>query len=451
MPYTEKILSKYNTSVPRYTSYPTVPHWQPAPPSEEDWFNSVNRQLRNDRRVSLYLHLPFCEKLCTYCGCNKRITKNHAVEDPYIDSLINEWRKYISKMKVVPLIEEIHLGGGTPTFFSPKNIKYLISTITAMAEVAENASFSFEAHPSSTTIDHLTELREIGFDRISLGVQDISPKVLKAINRIQTVEQIDNITKAARSLGYKSVNYDIIYGLPFQDIEHVKDTMDFVGEQLPDRIAFYSYAHVPWKSKAQRGFTDDNIPKGFNKYELKKEGEKRMIAMGYKQIGMDHYGLADDSLSIAYEAGNLHRNFMGYTTSNGKLLIGLGASSISESPDMYIQNEKKIEDYNASIAKNVIPIIKGHHLSKADQVYKDVILELMCNEKTSLSSRPQVAEEINKHQAKIKDMESDGFLTYDGNQIMVTNRGREFVRNICAVIDPYMHQEVEELSFSNSI
>ena len=238
---------KYNVPVPRYTSYPAVPNWQQDPPHTDNWFLSINDSLKEDNQISLYIHLPFCEQLCTYCACNKRITKNHKVESPYIETVLQEWSYYLSRFEYKPVIKEIHLGGGTPTFFSPNELSKLISGLTQNVQIAENASFAFEAHPNSTSLEHLETLFSLGFNRLSIGVQDISPMILKAINRNQTKEEVIQVTHQAREIGYKSINYDIIYGLPFQNETHIRETIDFVKEMRPDRLAFYAYAHVPWK------------------------------------------------------------------------------------------------------------------------------------------------------------------------------------------------------------
>ncbi|HRD40356.1 MAG TPA: radical SAM protein, partial [Bacteroidia bacterium] len=270
------LISKYNIPVPRYTSYPTVPFWDKSPSLEEwkdlvkDCFNSTNSK----DGISLYIHLPFCESLCTYCACNTRITVNHKVEEPYINTVLKEWDLYLELFNEKPLIREIHLGGGTPTFFTAENLKKLIQGILDKSNVALNAEFSFEAHPANTTIGHLITLYQLGFKRISFGIQDFDDKVQDAINRYQSFEEVKAIVDQCRAVGYTSVNFDLVYGLPFQTYASMQDTVEKVIALKPDRIAFYSYAHVPWIKPGQRKFTEKDLPVDDDKrklYELGKE------------------------------------------------------------------------------------------------------------------------------------------------------------------------------------
>ena len=249
------LIDKYNVAAPRYTSYPTVPYWNKEPFDKQLWAKHVRSAFEVSNKkdgISVYIHLPFCENLCTYCGCNTRITKNHAVEQPYIEALLIEWAMYCHMFTDRPILREIHLGGGTPTFFSPENLKRLIKSILADADVHPEADFGFEGHPANTTYEHLKVLYELGFRRLSLGIQDFDPKVQFIINRIQTFEQVKEVTEQARQIGYTSINYDLIYGLPLQTIESLTDTVEKVNLLMPDRIAFYSYAHVPWIKPGQR-------------------------------------------------------------------------------------------------------------------------------------------------------------------------------------------------------
>ncbi|HQW21941.1 MAG TPA: oxygen-independent coproporphyrinogen III oxidase, partial [Bacteroidia bacterium] len=357
-----ELIRKYNVAGPRYTSYPTVPFWTDSP-TQEQWLNCVNQQMKGDRSISLYIHLPFCESLCTYCGCNTRITVNHAVEGPYISALLKEWKMYVDKMDFTPLIKEIHLGGGTPTFFSAENLDRLMSGIFELAEKAEDIECSFEAHPQNTTEDHLKLLYDWGFRRISFGIQDFDPEVQRIINRKQSFEKIRDITNASREIGFTSINYDLIYGLPRQTKASVIDTIEKVKILNPDRIAFYSYAHVPWIKPGQRSFTEKDLPQGIEKSILYEEGKALLEEKGYVEIGMDHFALKSDSLFDAMQTGNLHRNFMGYTSGRNQLLIGLGVSSISDSWTAFAQNVKTIEQYYKLLEENSFPIFKGHLLN----------------------------------------------------------------------------------------
>src|SRR5690606_4625858 len=289
---------------------------------------------------------PFCESLCTFCGCNKRITKQHSVEDIYLNAVLKEWNLYLGLFSEKPIIKEMHLGGGTPTFFSPDNLKRLIDGIFKDAKRADDYEFSFEGHPNNTTREHLQSLYNLGFRRVSYGVQDYNETVQKAIHRIQPFENVKYVTEQAREIGYTSVGHDIIFGLPFQTLEDVERTILKTKELLPDRLAFYSYAHVPWiKGNGQRGFNEDDLPTPEIKRKQYELGKKLLAEVGYTEIGMDHFALSTDSLYQSMAEGRLHRNFMGYTASKTQAMIGLGVSSISDSLYAFSQNEKNLEAY----------------------------------------------------------------------------------------------------------
>ena len=445
----QSLVLKYDKPVPRYTSYPTVPHWEMASVPSEMWVNNLNDHLKDDPRVSIYIHLPYCESLCTYCGCNKRITKNHKVEVPYLDAVIAEWKLYLDKFEVTPIIEELHLGGGTPTFFSAQNLHYLIKEILSNAILPDNPKYSFEAHPSSTTHEHLDTLFQLGFKRLSLGVQDVSPMILKAINRQQTTEQITDITNYARAIGYDSVNFDLIYGLPFQTLEHLEATMEYTGDIKPDRIAFYSYAHVPWKSKGQRAFSDDDYAKGYDKFKLKARGADILKEMGYQEIAMDHFALETDELTHAFVNGVLHRNFMGYTTCSHPVMVGLGTSSISETPDMYVQNEKVVEAYMEEVNNGRWALIRGHHLTPEEMKVKVQILHLMCQHGVHLSKK-DMDQLLASHGPRLQEMKTEGLVELLPEEIRITSKGVNFVRNICVLFDPKI-KETKTQQFSMAI
>ncbi|HNF48473.1 MAG TPA: oxygen-independent coproporphyrinogen III oxidase, partial [Chitinophagales bacterium] len=348
------IIQKYNVPIPRYTSYPTVPYWQDNKSSNEEWKACMLKAINNGRTkngISIYIHLPFCEQLCTYCGCNKRITKNHSVEGVYLEAVLKEWEMYKAVLGTDFTIQEIHLGGGTPTFFSPENLKLLIQNITKDIRIAPDHEFSFEGHPNNTTYAHLKTLFDVGFNRVSFGVQDLNEKVQVAINRVQPFEKTKQVTDWAREIGYTSVNFDLIYGLPFQTLDSIKDTISRVIGLKPDRLAFYSYAHVPWTKKSQRAYDENDLPKGKDKFALYTAGRELFLAAGYEDVGMDHFALKDDGMLQCKREGKLHRNFMGYTTNNTEILIGLGVSAISDVYYGYRQNYKTVEEYYEAVNK----------------------------------------------------------------------------------------------------
>ncbi|WP_161890701.1 oxygen-independent coproporphyrinogen III oxidase [Pontibacter russatus] len=430
------LLAKYDVPSPRYTSYPTVPYWSEAPISEERWLLHVQQAFRKTNSangISLYLHLPFCEKLCTYCGCNKRITKNHAVEEPYMKALLDEWEQYVATFEEKPRIAEMHLGGGTPTFFSAENLKQLLEAILEKAEVTPDAEFSVEMHPNATNAHQLQVLYDLGFRRLSVGIQDFDPYVQLVINRIQTFEQTKQTFDDARAIGYTSINGDIIYGLPHQTEKSIRHTIEKVKELRPERIAFYSYAHVPWKSKGQRRYSEADLPAPAGKRALYELGRNLLEEAGYFEIGLDHFALPEDSLYIAAQNGTLHRNFMGYTARHTELLIGLGASSISDTGTAFLQNVKEVEAYKAAVATGHLPLLKGHELTEEDLLIRKHILHLMCRLHTSWTEEelPYFVDAL----IRLQPLEEDGLLDYSTNHVQVLEAGRPFLRNIAMCFD----------------
>jgi oxygen-independent coproporphyrinogen III oxidase len=435
----QSLVQKYNVPGPRYTSYPTVPYWEEDIFTVANWEQSFKKSFDESNAtegISLYIHLPFCESLCTFCGCNKRITKRHEVEHPYIDAVLKEWKLYCDLLSSKPIIREIHLGGGTPTFFSPKKLEHLINGIFERAEKAPQHEFSFEGHPNNTTRLHLQTLYDLGFRRVSFGVQDYSEKVQEAIHRIQSFHNVAKVTFWAKEIGYTSVGHDLIFGLPFQTLDDVLDTIDKTKSLQPDRLAFYSYAHVPWiKGNGQRGFKDEDLPKSDEKRELYEKGKIQLAKNNYIEIGMDHFALKEDSMTKSFEEGKLHRNFMGYTSSKTQLMIGLGVSSISDSWYAFAQNEKSLEDYYARLDKNELPVFRGHILTDEDLIIRKHILNLMCQFTTSWENDTMKLEEINYVLQSLQEMKEDGLLIIEENSIKVTEKGKPFVRNICMAFD----------------
>ncbi|HCS20992.1 MAG TPA: oxygen-independent coproporphyrinogen III oxidase [Bacteroidetes bacterium] len=447
------LLKKYDVPIPRYTSYPTVPYWDFNTLTPGDWKQSVINTYESEKgELCLYIHLPFCEELCTFCACNKRITKNHAVETPYLQNVLREWGMYFSLFESTPTLREIHLGGGTPTFFSPQNLVELIQGLTKNCVIPEDHEFSVEVHPNFTTKAHLEALQSVGFNRISIGVQDFDPEVQFIINRHQSFEKTKEVIDWARELGYFSVNLDLIYGLPKQNLKCIENTFEKVKELKPDRIAFYSYAHVPWKSKGQRRYTDEDVPKAEEKYAMYGLGNELLGKMGMISIGMDHFALPSDKLLLAYNKGEMHRNFMGYTTTSNKLVIGLGASSISDTWTAFAQNEKTVEAYNEKIQSGEWPIIQGHLLNDEDLLIRKHILNLMCKDSTVLNPLDFDTAFYDHILSKLKNYANDNLVEIDGNKISVTPKGKLFVRNISSAIDAYLYSgQSEARMFSQGI
>ncbi|MBN9283886.1 MULTISPECIES: oxygen-independent coproporphyrinogen III oxidase [unclassified Flavobacterium] len=432
------LVQKYNVPGPRYTSYPTVPYWDEQSFSTDKWKESFVKSFTESNAtegISLYIHLPFCESLCTFCGCHKRITKRHDVEDKYIQAVLKEWDLYCDALPETPLIKEIHLGGGTPTFFSPANLELLLLGIFKRAQRADNYEFSFEGHPNNTTRAHLQKLYDLGFRRVSFGVQDYNERVQKAIHREQPFHNVAKVTFWAKEIGYTSISHDLVFGLPFQRLKDVVDTIEKTKSLAPHRLAFYSYAHVPWiKGNGQRGFKDEDVPKDQKKRQLYEVGKMILQKNGFHEIGMDHFAIESDSMYESFKQGKLHRNFMGYTSSKTQLMIGLGVSSISDSWYAFAQNEKTLEDYYARLDNNELPVFKGHILTEEDLIIRRHILNLMCRFETSWTpetSFPEIEQVIDQ----LQEMENDDLVKIENNTIFVTEKGKPFVRNICMAFD----------------
>lgn len=450
------LINKYNIPGPRYTSYPTVPYWDEAAFTTEAWIETFKRSFdeSNDAEgISIYIHLPFCESLCTFCACHKRITKQHSVEDPYIDIVLKEWKMYVDLFGRKPKIKELHLGGGTPTFFSPENLKKLLDGIFALAEIDASPELSFEGHPNNTTKEHLETLYSLGFRRCSFGVQDYDLKVQKTINRIQPFEKVKVATEAARELGYESVSHDLIFGLPHQTWETMSATIEKTKSLKPDRIAFYSYAHVPWiKGVGQRGFEESDLPSAEVKRELYEKGKNLLEELGYIEIGMDHFSLPSDSLYQSMKDKTIHRNFMGYSSSSTQLMIGLGMSAISDSWYAFAQNDKSVEGYTEMVNKGELPVFRGHILSEEDLIVRRHILNIMCHLETSWEDANMQLPEMPEIIERLEEMQHDGLMEINGTHLQVTEKGRTFVRNIAMAFDLRMiRQQPQTRIFSMTV
>ncbi|GAB3543925.1 oxygen-independent coproporphyrinogen III oxidase [Spirosoma fluminis] len=438
------LIQKYNVPGPRYTSYPTVPFWDDSTFSQNAWISNLKRAFTATNTtdgISLYIHLPYCESLCTFCGCNKRITRNHDVEVPYILAVLAEWNTYCDLLPERPRIAEFHLGGGTPSFFAPEQLHRLLAGIFHRADpVATTATsepdFGWEGHPNNTTREHLQTLYEFGFRRVSFGVQDYDPVVQKAIHRIQPFEHVQQVTEWAREVGYTSISHDLVFGLPFQTPDSIEDTVIRTLLLRPDRIAFYSYAHVPWiKGNGQRGFQDQDLPSGEQKRVLYETGRELLEGAGYVEIGMDHFALPHDSLYKALDNGTLHRNFMGYTTTQTRVLLGLGASSISDVWSAFAQNEKNVDTYINQALAGELPVFRGHVLDDQDAFLRRQILNIMCQGETHWHLGCWSKSEWAALSERLEEFRLDGLLEYDAEGLRVYPEGRPFLRNICMAFD----------------
>lgn len=452
----KNLIQKYNIPGPRYTSYPTVPYWDEAGFTKQKWIETFQQSFiesNTSEGISIYIHLPFCESLCTFCACNKRITKQHSVEEPYVTTVLKEWQIYLDIMPSKPVIKEIHLGGGTPTFFSPENLRRLLEGIINTSIVAQGHEFSLEGHPNNTTKEHLQVLFDLGFRRVSYGVQDYDLKVQHAINRIQPFQNVKRATEEAREIGYTSISHDLVFGLPHQTLAGMVETINKTKELNPDRISFYSYAHVPWiKGVGQRGYLEEDLPSPKLKRKLYETGKKMFEEMDYFEIGMDHFALEHDTMYQSMVQKSLHRNFMGYSSSKTQVMIGLGVSSISDSWYSFAQNEKTVEEYEASINKGELSVYRGHILTEEDLIIRHHILNLMCNLKTSWEDDKLKFNGIDNVISMLKGIEEDGLIIIKENGIEVKEEGRPYVRNVCMSFDLRMlENEPETRLFSMTI
>jgi len=442
-----ELIEKYNRPGPRYTSYPPVPFWGDVP-SETSWINHLKESYQADLGIDLYVHIPFCESLCYYCGCNRTITKNHNVESGFLESLLKEWEIYKSKLGFSPKINSLHFGGGTPTFLSPQNLERLITHL--LEKKSSQFVGSIEVDPRTCSDEHLAVLSNLGIQRVSLGIQDFDPTVQKAINRDQSVEMVEALVSKLRQKKFSSINFDLIYGLPKQTIHSITLTIETVAKLKPDLIAFYSYAHLPDRIKNQRLIKADELPSPESKRELYETGKKLLLEKGYVDIGMDHFALPTSFLYKAMIEHRLHRNFMGYVDKKSSILIGLGPTSISDSSKSFIQNIKGIKEYEDAVNAGKLPFDKGHSHSQKDLVIQDIILEMMCHNDVVLKDKNLIPN-WDKIETELKDFQDDGIIVFKDNQIHITPIGRGFVRNLAMIFDFHLREKATNVKFSQTI
>ena len=437
-----QLLDKYDVPVPRYTSYPAVPNWQQAP-SPAQWFAAIDAALQPaDASLAVYVHLPFCETLCTFCGCNTVITRNHDRSAPYIATVLAELDLYLASVPVLAQrsVAQLHLGGGTPTFMPPDVLTALLHGIASrLPSRAAEYEASVEVDPRVTTRAHLDAMRAQGMTRISLGVQDIDHEVLRLVNRPQPLEITASLCAAARDSGYESINFDLIYGLPGQTQSTMMRLAEAVLRLRPDRLAVYSFARVPWIKPAQRKFTDEQVPSGAAKRELYEVLREALIGAGYIELGLDHFALPHDALAKSASAGSLHRNFMGYTDRRTTSLLGLGVSAISETPSCYHQNEKVITVYERRVGEAEIPTHRGHLLSDDDRRRAGLIRSLMTAGRAPLTDDDR--DEARRERAS---RVADGIVEIDHRELRITPSGKPFIRNAAAFFDTYLRNSARE-------
>ncbi|MBL4672634.1 MAG: oxygen-independent coproporphyrinogen III oxidase [Arenicella sp.] len=453
----EALVEKYDCTGPRYTSYPTAPVWSDAF-QETHWhaaLKEANRQ--KDETLALYVHLPFCAKRCLFCACNVVISSRDDVLQDYLARLEKEIEQVAEHLPDRRKVSGIHWGGGTPTHLPPAELERVWSKLNDMFDIQPNAELSIEVHPPVTTDLQLETLARLGFRRMSLGVQDLDSGVQDLIYRHQTVEQTEHVLTKARELGFNSVNFDLIYGLPGQTMDTWNFTLDEVLRMRPDRLAIYSYAHVPWLHPHQEQMPGDQMPASELKIELLRTAARRLQEEGgYSEIGFDHFALPEDEMAIAVGEHRLYRNFMGYTVKPASDYVGFGMSAISEVGHAFMQNHTKLNRWNASLDEGRSAVSKGHALDLDDQVRKIVIERLMCNQRIAYAEVESMSGRVfQEHFAEaweaLAEMESDGLVIRGEEELVVTDLGRHFLRNVCMLFDRYLEQQLKQGRYSRTI
>jgi len=442
---------------PRYTSYPTADRFVEAfgPDSYRSWVDKRNIG-GIQRALSLYVHLPFCSTVCFYCACNKIATRDHAKGAKYLEYLAREIELQSGLFRRDPLVRQMHWGGGTPTFFAAAELAGLFKLLRGAFRLAEDGEYSIEVDPRTVDRDYVAQLRAMGFNRMSLGVQDFDPEVQRAVNRIQSQEQTLEVMAAARDTGFLSVNVDLIYGLPRQNLISFNRTLATVIAAGPDRIAIYNYAHLPARFKPQRRIRESDLPAPDVKLKLLGLAARRLAEAGYVYIGMDHFAKPEDSLAVAQRQGRLHRNFQGYSTQPDCDLVGLGVSSIGSIGPTYSQNHRALDEYYASLDRGVIPIMRGLELKADDLVRRAVIQALMCHfmvskESIEISHLVDFDRYFATELAELRELERCGLVETDERWITVTPKGRMLIRNVCMVFDKYLRHDREVQRYSRVI
>ncbi len=449
-------LDRYNRPGPRYTSYPTAPVWQDD--FGPDDLEKVYAQAESARApISLYMHLPFCESLCLFCACNVVITKDHSQAPPYLTTLkheIDHVSRFVSRNRDVV---QFHWGGGTPTYLTPAQMEDLFGHAAQRFTFAPDAEIGIEVDPRVTSPQHLESLRKLGFNRLSLGIQDFDPEVQETIHRIQPYEMTRDLIVQARALGFGSINIDLIYGLPYQTADRFGSTVDQALTLDPDRVALFSYAHVPWLRKQQGAFAT-HLPEGLEKFRIFRVGIEKFLGAGYQYIGMDHFAKPDDELAVAQRNRTLHRNFQGYTTKAGADLYGMGVSAISGLEDSYAQNYRELPRYTEAVERRGIATMRGYRLSEDDRLRRTVISRLLCH---AVIRKDEIGAEFGIHfdeyfapeLARLAPFAEDRLIEYAPGEIRVTLLGRIFIRNVALLFDPYLEKQrlAEKPLFSKTL
>lgn len=440
-----ELIQKYDSPGPRYTSYPAVPHWNGLP-KKEKWLQALNRDFKDG--IDLYIHIPFCQSLCRYCGCNRLIKRDRSWGREYVGYLKKEWEIYLRNIEEnshqTLKINSIHLGGGTPTFLDPIDLQQLLSLFKPFT--SKSFKGAAEIDPRVTQREHINIFKDFNFTRFSLGVQDFDPEVQKACGRIQPFEMVEESVSLLRNAGAKEINFDLIYGLPLQTRDSIKRTIQLVKKLKPETIALYGYAHVPWVAPAQKLLEKYSIPKGFEKRTLYDYARVELDQMKYKEIGLDHFSLEENSLWQAYSEGQLKRNFMGYTTQVSPVTLGLGVSSISQSPQFFVQNHKDLKKYYDALDRGQLPLFHGHTMSDQDLIISRMIQNLFCKGHTQVNTSPYEASFGRLVMEKLIMMNKDGLIEWKNKEMNLTKLGQIFLRNIAMIFDPNLQSNDQRFS-----
>ena len=442
-----ELIKKYNRPGPRYTSYPPVPFWNNGP-SEGQWIAHIKNNYSEEVGVDLYVHVPFCESLCYYCGCNRTITKNHEVEVLYLATVLKEWELYKTKIGQGLKVNSLHFGGGTPTFLSPENLEILISTL--LQNKSAHFIGSIEIDPRTCTDGHLEVLSRLGIKRVSLGIQDFDPRVQKAINRDQSPEMVKILIEKIRKHDFSSLNFDLIYGLPKQTQDSITKTIEIVAKMAPDLIAFYSYAHLPERIKNQRLIVESDLPDPEGKRELYERGAKLLLEYGYVDVGMDHFAKPSSFLYQAMNEKKLHRNFMGYVDKKSPILIGLGPSSISDSSMSFVQNIKDLKNYQKKVQEGLLPLEIGHTHNHHDRLIQEIILHIMCHNEIDIKNGEELPYWSDIYN-ELQNFKDDGIIEMNEHKIIITEIGKGFVRNVAMSFDYHLRDQKSKVKFSQTV
>lgn len=456
-PVSVELMMKWNKPIPRYTSYPTAPEWGAF--AESDYAEQLRRLKETDDAISIYIHIPFCQSMCLYCGCSVILNRRWENEELYVNYLLREMDLVARRLGDKRKVTQLHFGGGTPTKLSEEQMERIFHHICKRFDLQLDGELSMEIDPRTVLANDgskLRHLRSLGFNRVSFGVQDTNDQVQEAVKRRQSLDMTQQTYHLARELGFHGINIDLIYGLPYQTQETFTKTIDDILELRPDRIALFSYAKVPWLKAHQKAIRDETLPSTHDKFQIYAQAREELVRGGYVAIGMDHFALKDDEIAQAYLSGKLHRNFQGYAVKCAEHLVSFGVTSIGDVADGYVQNVKELKPYYEAIDAGCLPVHRGKVLSDEDKMRRWVINQIMCQfklDKELFKEKYQLDfdETFAKERASLDELKADGFLTEDDTVLQVTATGELFVRNIACQFDAYLRQQKGLPMFSKSV